>query len=99
MKHLAALVALLVVAGCTALGLAPPNLAVDCDAQATIVNRATADVKRLGALERSAIDAEIALSAGYCNGTVAADPAAASRAVEASTTHIAAIVAVAELRP
>jgi hypothetical protein len=37
MKHLAALVALLVVAGCTALGLAPPNLAVDCDAQATIV--------------------------------------------------------------
>lgn len=89
----------LLLAGCTSLGLTPPNLALDCEANTTALESLTPVAKKLYTMERAAIDAENTLSKGYCSGTLPADQTAASRAVEASTAHLAAIKAIAGIRP
>lgn len=96
--RIAAAVLSLALAGCTQLGLTPPDPAVDCDAQSALLTRATADVKKLSQIERAAIDADLALSDSYCSGAVGADVAAASQAIQTANAHIAAVLAIAELR-
>lgn len=83
--------------GCTSLGLTP-NLANDCSAQAAALEQGKTEMAKLMSAERASIDAQIALSQGYCQGSLPADQTAASKAVEASTTAITATLGVAALR-
>lgn len=91
--------ALLVVAtGCTTLGIGS-SLATDCNAQAATIQQAKATIAKLTTSERQSIDADIALSQDYCTGKVVApDQSSAMKVVQASTVHMAAIVAAASLR-
>lgn len=87
----------LLIASCTALGLTP-SLTLDCDAQGTLLKDNEKAMPKLYKAERAAIDAEITLTHGYCHGDLPADQTAASKAVETSTAHIAAVLAIAEIR-
>jgi hypothetical protein len=84
-------------ASCTAAGL-PVDLANDCSVQSATIRQATTMVDKLTITERNAIDADIALSKMYCAGTLPADQKAASKAVQASTAKMAAVLGVAALR-
>ena len=91
----------LALSGCTAVGLpvTPTTLATDCDAQAALLQTNIGLVPKLLTAERAAIDAQVAQSKGYCTGSLPADQTAASTAVEAANTQIAATLAIAKLRP
>lgn len=87
----------ILIEGCTSLG-ATPNLATDCSAQAAVLEQGKTLMPKLAATERALIDAQIELSKGYCTGSLPADETAASKAVEASTAQISAVLGVAALR-
>ncbi len=93
-----ALVLAVLLGGCTALGLTPPNLTVDCDAQASVIQSGLPLMPKLLIAERTSIDAQLLQSKGYCQGTIPADQTAASKAVEASTAQISATLAIAAVR-
>lgn len=94
----ALIISLALLPGCTAAGITPPNLATDCQAQATILENGKGEMAKLLTSERASIDAQIAQSQGYCQGTLPADQTAASKAVEASSAQIGATLAIAALR-
>lgn len=84
--------------GCTSLGITPPNLANDCQLQATTLENGKGEMRKLLTAERASIDAQIAQTQVYCRGDLPADQTAASKAVEASTAQISATLALAALR-
>lgn len=97
-KAVPVLLAAVLLSSCTALGLTAPDLAIDCAAQGKMLKANEGVLVRLFTAERQAIDAETAVTHGYCTGALPADQTAASVAVEAGTAHIAAIIAIATLR-
>jgi hypothetical protein len=88
----------LAIASCTALGLAPANLIVDCDAQDSVLLGNLTVMPKLLTAERASIDALREQSHGYCHGTLPVDQTAGSKAVEAATAEISATIAIAAVR-